>query len=81
MSSRGEDMNEVYTLAFMKNYDHSQELKIDYVAWLGVFSSKEKAEEALKFYRNLKEYKDYSEECFYIDPWETDILYWDTGFV
>lgn len=74
-------MRKVYALAFMKNYEHDHELRIDYVAWLGIFSKKKEAKEALAFYRSLKEYKDYPEEYFYIDSWEVDTLYWETGFV
>jgi|GEM_PF-4671255 hypothetical protein len=74
-------MEVAYVLSFMYDYEVDEDLKMDHAAWLGIFSSYKKAQEALAFYRALKEYEKFPEECFYIGKYPLNKKHWTTGFV
>ena len=57
-------------------YDEYDEVKI-----LGIYASREGAEEAVRFYRQLPGFRDHSEECFVIDAYELNKGEWREGFV
>ena len=48
---------------------------------LGIFSTEEKAKEAIQFYKVLPGFKDYPDDCFNIEEFELNDKWWDTGFV
>jgi hypothetical protein len=48
---------------------------------LGIFSTEEKAKEAIQFYKVLPGFKDYPDDCFNVEEFELDDKWWDTGFV
>jgi hypothetical protein len=48
---------------------------------LGIFSTREKAESAIEFYKTLPGFKDFSDDCFYLDEYELNKKAWDEGFI
>lgn len=61
---------------------HSYEVgEFDETKVIGIYSSKEKAEETVKRYKQLPGFKDYPDECFYIDEYELDSDNWQEGFI
>ena len=74
-------MDEVYVLfheyEFGKEDDIRDETKI-----LGIYSSEEKAREAIEFYYKLPGFCDYPKECFeYEDYTVGECIGWREGFV
>lgn len=72
-------MKEVYLLW------HCHELKDDFGVHdeeklIGVFSSEEKAEEAINLLKDKEGFSDYPKECFEIDKATVDGLNWTKGF-
>ncbi|GLJ00315.1 hypothetical protein [Sphingobium sp. BS19] len=47
---------------------------------IGIFSSKLKAEEAVKILKNKPGFVDYPDD-FIIDDYEIDVIEWDQGFI
>lgn len=71
-------MNRVYLLQHTYFYgvnDEYEETKI-----IGVFDSKDKAQEAISKYSKLPGFKDFSNECFSIDEYQINIGEWSEGF-
>jgi hypothetical protein len=48
---------------------------------LGIYSTREKAELAIQFFKTLPGFKDYPDDCFCIDEYELDKNEWGEGFV
>lgn len=72
-------MEEVYLLW------HCHELEDDFglhdeEKFIGVFSSKEKAEEAINLLKNKEGFSDYPKKCFEIDKATVDRPNWTEGF-
>lgn len=67
----------------MKVYllEHSYELdEHDEIRTLGIYSSKEKAEEAILYYKKLPGFKDLLDR-FNIDEYEVNKMCWSEGFI
>lgn len=61
---------------------HSYEIEeFDETKTIGIYSSKEKAEEAILRYKELPGFRDYPVKCFYIDKYELDLDHWQEGFI
>ncbi len=71
-------MSSVYLLQHTYLYgenDENEEIKI-----LGIYDSKEKAQQAIIKYRELPGFKDFSDECFSIDEYQLNAGEWSEGF-
>jgi hypothetical protein len=71
----------------MKGYllQHEYEYKFnnetfEEVKVLGIYSTREKAEEAINYYMTLEGFKDHPIECFHIDEYTFDERHWAEGF-
>jgi hypothetical protein len=62
-------------------YSYGEDNEHDEVKLIGIFSSREKAEDAVKRYINLPGFCDFSEECFYIGEHVLDETEWKEGFI
>jgi len=64
------------------SYDYIKgDLTIEHTKILGIFSTREKAEAAIEFYKTLPGFKDFSDDCFYLDEYELNKKVWDEGFI
>lgn len=71
-------MNKVYLLQHSYLYgenDENEEIKI-----LGIYDSKEKAQQAIIKYSTLPGFVDFSDECFSIDEYQLNVGEWSEGF-
>ena len=71
-------MNRVYLLQHSYLYgenNENEETKI-----LGIFDSREKAQDKIKEYIKLPGFKDFAEECFSIDEYQLNFGEWSEGF-
>ena len=48
---------------------------------LGIYSTIVNAKTAIDFYKTLPGFKDFSDDCFYLDEYELNKKVWDEGFV
>lgn len=72
-------MRYVYLLQHAYQYgknDEHEEIKL-----LGIYTSPHKAKNAVDFYKNLTGFREYSDECFYIDKFELNKGEWTEGFI
>lgn len=69
-------MKSVFLLQHCYEIDGVEDIKT-----IGIYSSKEKAEGVVKKYKDLPGFRDYSEDCFYIDEYQIDHDNWTEGFV
>lgn len=69
----------VYVLQHIYEYGEDDEYVEEKM--LGVYSSEEKASEAIERYIQLEGFKDYPRECFYISEYFVDKDSWRGGFV
>lgn len=69
----------VYVLQHIYEYGEDNEYMEDKM--LGVYSSEEKASEAIERYMLLEGFRDYPRECFYISKYSIDTDSWIGGFV
>ncbi len=71
----------LYVLQHSYEYEYEGEL-FDETKMIGVFSSREKAQEVIEKFMLLPGFKDHPIDCFYIDKFELDkISGWDEGFI
>ena len=71
-------MNRVYLLQhtyLCGEDDEYEETKI-----IGIFDSKEKAQDKIKDYVKLPGFKDFTDECFSIDEYQLNVGEWSEGF-
>ena len=73
------DLNKVYLL--QHSYDYGKESEHQETKILGIYSSKEIAEQMIKEYSVLPGFNEFDEACFYIDEYEINKKEWVTGFV
>ncbi|MCD8090996.1 MAG: hypothetical protein LUD81_10345 [Clostridiales bacterium] len=72
-------MEFVYELEIMHEYGSEGELEDS--CFLGIYSSEEKAEHMIEFFRQRDEYKKYERNCFIISKCKIDRKDWPEGFV
>ena len=48
---------------------------------LGIFSSREEADQAIQFYKMQPGFKDHPDDCFNVDEYELNKKEWTAGFV
>lgn len=60
---------------FYGNNDEYEETKI-----IGIFDSKDKAQDKIKEYIKLPGFKDFAEDCFTIDEYQLNVGEWSEGF-
>ncbi|WML52220.1 hypothetical protein RCG17_22965 [Neobacillus sp. PS3-12] len=74
-------MRYVYVLEHSYEYEYEGEM-FDEIKMIGVFSTKEKAEEVIEKYMTLPGFEDHPKECFHIGKYEIDkISGWEEGFI
>ena len=59
---------------------YENERGIDIFKTLGIFSTREKAEQAQIMYSKKPGFRDYPMDCFYIDKYRINVGGWDTAF-
>ena len=64
-----------------ENEDENDKIITTATKTLGIFSSKEKADQAIQFYKTLPGFKDHPDDCFNVDEFDLDVKGWETGFV
>lgn len=74
-------MKKIYHLQHYYEYEIEKYFKVDQVKMIGIYSSKEKAEEKLNLYKSIEGFKDHPKECFYINESILGRCGWGTGFV
>ena len=75
------DINGCYVVDYTFDVDDENYKCIERHAFVGVFSSVEKANEAIDYLMNQQGFKDHPKDCFNIDFWELNKLQeWMTGF-
>lgn len=62
-------------------YDYGKNGEHQEVKFLGVFSSKLKAQKAIMKYVNLPGFREYGVDCFFIDKYKIDEMEWKEGFI
>jgi hypothetical protein len=71
----------VYLLEHSYEYEFEGEL-FDEIKTIGIFSTREKAEEVVNKLKTLPGFKDHPLECFLIEKYEIDqISGWEEGFI
>lgn len=65
---------------FVLQHSYKTDDGYDEAKMIGVYSSKEKAEETVEKLKNVNGFCDYPIECFYIDEYEIDKDNWTEGF-
>lgn len=71
----------VYLLQHSYEYEIYKDVKTDETKIIGIYSSKEKAEEVKKQFKIKQGFDRFPEDCFYIDAYELDKDNWIEGFV
>jgi len=71
----------VYLLQHSYEYEISDDLKQEETKIIGIYSSREKAEEVKFQFKNKKGFNRFSEDCFYIDEYPLDQDNWTEGFI
>lgn len=69
---------DVYLLQHIYQYGKNGEH--DEIKTLGIYTSSEEAENAIKSYKKLDGFRNYSDECFCIDKFELNKGEWTDGF-
>ncbi|SHI89088.1 hypothetical protein SAMN02745163_00948 [Clostridium cavendishii DSM 21758] len=61
---------------------HSYEInEVDETKTIGIYTSEENALNVIEKYKSLPGFKDYNEDCFYIDKYELNQNNWEEGFI
>ena len=72
-------MKYVYVLEHA--YEYGKNNEYTEAKMLGVFRSREDAEDAITRYKELPGFRDFSDECFNIDKYELNKEHWAEGFI
>ncbi len=76
------DIKGYYIVEFVYEVDDDNYKCIERFAFIGVFSTKEKANTAVDYLMNQPGFRDHPRDCFYISFFDLDKLKeWTTGFV
>jgi len=62
------------------SYEVGQDGAFDEVKFIGVYSSRQKAEQVIQRYIVLPGFRDYPIDCFHISEYEIDKDQWTEGF-
>ena len=74
--------NKVYILWHYYEYDiDGLDLNLDAIKAIGIYSSKQKAEEVKERLKPKPGYSKYPEDCFYIDRYRLNEDHWTEGFI
>ena len=74
--------NKVYILWHYYEYDiDGLDLNLDAIKAIGIYSSKQKAEEVKERLKPKPGYNKYPEDCFYIDRYRLNEDHWTEGFI
>ncbi|NDV58955.1 hypothetical protein [Bacteroides sp. 519] len=75
------DSNGFYIVDYVYETEDENYTDVECYAFIGIFSSKEKANNAIDHLMSQIGFKDHSRECFYISFLELDkTLEWKSGF-
>lgn len=69
-------MRTVFLLQHSYEVDGCDETKL-----IGIYSTREKAEAVVSKYKTLAGFRDYPDDCFYVDEYEIDKNHWEEGFI
>lgn len=69
-------MASVFLLQHSYEVNEYEETKL-----IGIYSTREKAEETVRQYKTLPGFRDYPDDCFYIDEYQIDKNHWQEGFL
>ncbi|MDU4961618.1 MAG: hypothetical protein E6X17_13280 [Sporomusaceae bacterium] len=72
-------MKVVYVL--QHSYEVGENGAFDEVKFIGVYSSREKAEQVIRRYILLPGFRDFPIDCFHISKYEIDMDQWAEGFI
>ena len=70
----------VYLLEHSYEYDIGDGETADEIKTLGIFTTEEEGKSAIEYYKTLEGFKDYPEDCFYLDRFELNKRFWVDGF-
>ena len=73
-------MDKIYLLQHSYEKKYKGEL-FDETKTIGIYSTKEKAEEVVQKYKNIVGFKNHPVDCFYISEYPIDKDHWSEGFV
>ncbi|MDR0465865.1 MAG: hypothetical protein LBH94_00755 [Deltaproteobacteria bacterium] len=71
----------VYLLQHSYDYNIGDGETTEETKIIGIFSTVAEAEAAILHYKNLPGFKDYPDDCFYLEEYELDRRFWEEGFV
>ena len=71
----------VYLLQHSYEYEIYEDIKAEETKIIGIYSSREKAEEVKEKSKMKKGFCRFSDDCFYIDAYEVNQDNWTDGFV
>lgn len=74
-------MGKVYLLEHSYEYELVDDVMVEQIKTIGIYSSKEKAEQARERYKTKKGFNRFPIDCFYISEYELDEDHWTDGFV
>lgn len=74
-------MRNVYLVQHCYEYNVTDEIKEENVKIIGIYSSRKKAEEVVKKYKEIKGFSRFPDDCFYIDKYKLNQDYWRDGFI
>ena len=72
-------MTHVYLL--QHSYEYGYDMEFSETKIIGIYKTREAAEETLKHYMNLTGFKEHSIDDFYIAKYELDKNHWEEGFI
>lgn len=70
-----------FAYVLQHSYEVGEDGSFDEVKLIGVYSSKEKAEQVIRRYIILPGFKEHPMECFHISEYEIDKDQWTEGFI
>lgn len=75
------DMERVYLVQHSYEYQYDDDLNIEETKIIGIYSSRDKAQQVVERYKTKKGFNRFPEDCFYIDAYELDKDHWKDGFI
>lgn len=74
-------MKKVYLVQHSYEYEIEEGIPSEETKIIGIYSSIEKAKETVEHFLTIEGFKDFPEDCFYIDAYKLDTNNWEDGFI
>lgn len=74
-------MGKVYLLQHCYEYEVVEDISKENIKIIGIYSSRERAEQAIERYKLKEGFNRFPVDCFYIDGYELDQDHWKDGFI